>query len=261
MYDRLREVLAQPIVRQASHPWSPRGLLDRLAEAHQVCAHICQERNNGLIPLCLSGGLDSTTSLGLLTRLVPKDSIHTFTICQGPEHADGVFSRLAAEHFGVRHTLLMPTQEQIQQMQLELPKASLGAIATRLLYHHLSEVGVHGVIAHDGIDELLGGYWLHRVTPEVAFPDYWHRLEPEHLAVLLLIAKETGIEPVFPYLQWDVVEVITSIPFNQRTSRECSKMPLREIAREVGVPATIIERQKIGLCDVLTLDERTRATI
>lgn len=259
-------VLKLPIVQDDSPQWNVNGLLDQLVAAHTASAQRCIIKNRGTVHVCLSGGLDSSTSIGLMMRGgIQPQQICAHTISLNHHHADAVFAQKVAYHFGIAHKLIVPSASDVNTMQerllSSLSNVTLGEVGTHLLYAELEKTNVKCVIAHDGIDELLGGYWAHRCsqTPRSVFEDFWARLDSDHLIPLKHASEMHGVKIEFPYLQKDVVEYIIRIPFTSRTSRQESKIPLRQIARLVGVPEEVITRHKIGFCDALVINERTDA--
>ncbi len=261
--DCWRDVIALPVVvkksKETKH-WDTNELEEILTETVASCVNYCLEKDNGRIYTTLSGGIDSSFCLAKIRNLVGYGvPIYTFTIASSPSHPDIKHARIVAKKFRTIHHQLIPSLEEIKETGDYLSKVRkevyLGDVAVFLLYKFISVFGVKSVIAHDGIDELLGGYWEHR-KPKIqlnqrrVFIDFWKRLPREHLIPLEESASEAGISVVFPYLQRSVIEYISRIPVNERTGREMSKVLLREIAKKY-LPADIIEREKIGFSGAL----------
>ncbi len=249
-------VVDMPILTPA---WSLEMLNAVLTEAMRNCVGYCQASLGDCIHFSLSGGLDSTLSLAMIRAMTPV-SIRTYTVGASEHHPDVVMARLASRRFGTIHSEWFPSAQQIEErkplVQALTGETSLGAVAVYCLYEMLDRHDASTVIAHDGIDELMGGYWDHRKDAgdlkAKAFRDRWSRLAEDHLIPLAAKANHFSVTPVHPYLQCAVVEYITRIPLDERTDREVSKKPLRELARRYGVPQEIIARQKLGFCDALT---------
>jgi len=130
-----------------------------------------------------------------------------------------------------------------------------GDLAAFMIYREMSKLGQRCVIAHDGIDELLGGYWEHRCHKNAtdklqAFTNFWSCLWPEHIQPLQWKAEKFGIKIILPYLHLDLVSFLTRIPLDERTSCTVSKIPLRILAKKY-LPLEIIERPKLGFCGAL----------
>lgn len=257
-----RSAIKLPVISSKTQACNPEELEEILKVAIGICASHCQQKNNQRICTTLSGGLDSSLCLAIIRSLVGSTvAIHTFTTGSGINHPDVQAARIVSKKFDTIHHELIPTEQEIEQARKKVfstwmdepnPLAPVGVFLT---YDQIAKNGFKVVIAHDGIDELLGGYWEHRQPknePEKvkAFENFWSKLEKDHLLLLTRKAQYLGIEVIFPYLQQQVVEYISTIPVNERTTRQSSKIPLRKIA-EKYLPREIIERKKIGFCSVL----------
>jgi len=127
------------------------------------------------------------------------------------------------------------------------------------------DIGYHYLVTEGdtvpGIDELLGGYWDHRKETDIekirlAFEKRWSLLAEEHLLPMSCKARHFGVSLIFPYLSREVIDYISRIPVEERTSREESKIPLRKIALNenylpFSVTAQILQRKKLGFCDAM----------
>jgi asparagine synthetase B (glutamine-hydrolysing) len=242
-------------------------LLAVIGEYARDCFNKNQDkRNQGRIFTTLSGGIDSSLCLAMVRQtLGNKAEIHTFTVGGHSRHPDLVFAKKVAKKFKTIHHAIIPTDEMLDGARKELgkifPKFSEKQIwdnlGVYLVYDAISRIALKDsiapknsfVIAHDGIDELLGGYWEHRAEDlakkRAAFIYFWERLEPEHLEPLLYIANNKRLEVKFPYLDPRIVKYIIHIPVQDRTSHDESKIPLRQIA-EKYLPKEIINRPKLG---------------
>ncbi|MBI4708996.1 MAG: hypothetical protein HY764_02195 [Candidatus Portnoybacteria bacterium] len=259
-----REVIHTPILTLEIHPCYWTELEDILQRSIRKCAKVCYADNESKIFTTLSGGLDSSLCLALISWLTDINcrGIYTFTIAGNLHHPDRFFARKMALQSGTNHQEIVPTLEMVKVAEKKFKRVfpdlqiREGTIGVYMLYEFIHQFAPASIIVHDGIDELLGGYWDHR-APESekdrlrAFQGRWTRLSEEHLIPLEKIAAHFGISLIFPYLQKEVVEYITGIPLEQRTSREMSKIPLRRIAAGHNIPKEIIERPKIGACDML----------
>jgi len=249
------QILSVPIVSAETRPCDLDRLEELLLAANRACALECLIENAGAIAVCLSGGLDSSTSVAMIRRAFPGGRIAAYTIGSDESHPDVVHAAEVADRFGLAHRVVIPTAKDEAAADDDIPSS----IGVHVLYRFMRRDGVRSVIAHDGIDELLGGYWAHRewmgrdaAKALEAFTARWGALESEHLQPLEATAEAAGIRVRFPYLKRSVVEEIAAIPLEERTSREVSKMPLRAIASRYGVPESVIRRKKIGFCDALT---------
>ncbi|MDD2731258.1 MAG: asparagine synthase C-terminal domain-containing protein [Candidatus Portnoybacteria bacterium] len=254
-----RDVIGMPIVSE----WSSEELEAILLEANFRCAVQCANDNHGHVFFCLSGGLDSSLSMAMARRFLETSSFHAFTIGGSPTHPDIRHAKMVTAKLKANHYILLPTISEIEVAKEEFVitfpdtvrvwrKKNIG---TYLLLRHISQFNVSSIIVHDGIDELLGGYWEHRENnglkdKKEIFKNFWKKLETRHLEPLEKIADRFKIKLIFPYLQKELVEYVPRIPPSERTSHRESKIPLRRIAQKY-LPPEIVSRPKIGFCDAL----------
>jgi asparagine synthetase B (glutamine-hydrolysing) len=269
----LENALRTPIVAQQTVPCDINRLDAILREAHSDCVRVALE-DGDRANVCLSGGLDSTLSLYIIQSLrpdlfAPPCAVSAYTVARSKEHQDYKHARIAAlvsrmcprnSHKVLFVDELLRERARKRYAQAFDRNPSNGEIAVFALYSFMATQGVRCVIAHDGIDELMGGYWCHIEhdrKPELkkaAFEDQWARLRENHLVPLMRVADHFKIRVLFPYLHQTVVEEITRLALNERSTRACRKQPLRELAARYGVPRAIIDRAKVGFCDVLKED-------
>lgn len=257
-----RKSILIPVVSKEKISYTPDELENILTASIVLCVKDSIEKNNGEICATLSGGLDSSLCLGLARKIIGSNGvIHTFTTGGSVQHPDIQFARKISNFFGTIHHELIPTEAEKEEAEKEFysywgdEHLSLGGLAVFLTYKNISQHGFRFVISHDGIDELLGGYWDHRKYDEEGekikvFEKLWATIDKDHLLPLERKASKFGVEVILPYLEKRVVEYISKIPVGERTSRETSKMPLRLIAKKY-LPADVIERRKLGFCSSL----------
>lgn len=110
----------------------------------------------------LSGGLDSTTVVGIASKLSPK--IKTFSFGYEGTKNELSFARMAADKYKTEHYELHDKDNDIASMLLEManvydePLGDSSAISTYLI-SKLTREHVTVVLTGDGGDELLGGYY------------------------------------------------------------------------------------------------------
>jgi asparagine synthase (glutamine-hydrolysing) len=262
----LKRVEETDILPTGEGEWSPEELRQIFEDVFNKYGLEALAKNNGKIFTTLSGGLDSSLALALLRENFPTDEIVTFSMGGSTEHPDVLHARLAAEKFGSNHHEFIPTPDEIQEALAEYKKeneksdlemaAKTGDADVYLLYKYMSRFNPNTLLVHDGIDELMGGYWNHRkeATEEEkreVFAGYWKVLVPDHLNPLIGTSSNFDINLLFPYLDPKIIEIASHIPLSERTSVETSKKPTRELARELGVPKEILERPKRGQVGML----------
>lgn len=110
----------------------------------------------------LSGGLDSTTVVGIASKLSPK--IKTFSFGYEGTKNELSFAKMAADKYQTEHYELHDKDNDIASMLLEMsnvydePLADSSTISTYLI-SKLTRKHVTVVLTGDGGDELLGGYY------------------------------------------------------------------------------------------------------
>ncbi|MFA4817748.1 MAG: asparagine synthase-related protein [Parcubacteria group bacterium] len=194
--------------------WSLDELEKILSDAISDCFTKCFVAHAGKIATTLSGGVDSSFCLSKLRREGNLTGIYTFTVGGDRNHQDIVYAKMMAEQFSTNHHEIIPKQKEILWAKRKLAKIRFasakeitdGSVAVFLAYRSISDCGFQISIAHDGIDELLGGYPEHRFSPRTTaekkmyFRKMWNELIPNHLLLLEKSARFFGIKVLFPYL-------------------------------------------------------------
>lgn len=263
-----QNVVGLPIVSRPSAFFTLENLEFILDGCITACAKECQRKNSGKIMMTLSGGLDSSLCLAFIRKNLGDSAlVFTYTIGSNKNHPDILHARLISEKYKTYHREFIPTQKQIERAkkkkrtnpELFPGEADLktGGIGAYLLYRFISRDNKsrsRWVIAHDGIDELMGGYWAHRDPKNdksQVFRGLWEKLPADHLEPLQKKADSFNLFLVFPYLQPILVSFISGIPLRKRTNAKESKILLRAMARKY-LPEEIIKRKKIGFHQVLS---------
>lgn len=256
------------VSEKENRSWSLEDLKAGMLKSFEKAGQKALEENQGTIFVTLSGGVDSTLGLAILRRNFPEAKIVAFTMGGNEDHPDVIHARMAAEKFGAEYREIIPGQDDIQETLVEYQKEFPGLDAEKavadgdfdvyLLYKKISAMRPKLMIAYDGIDELMGGYWGHRKGKSLeerkkAFEEYWQRLAPYHLRPLLSTAQKFDIRLVFPYLDKELAQVISEIPVSDRVSDEVGKLPMRELAKMFDVPDEIIKRSKRGQVGMLEI--------
>ncbi|MCC7058665.1 MAG: asparagine synthase C-terminal domain-containing protein, partial [Burkholderiaceae bacterium] len=153
----------------------------------------------------LSGGTDSSTIAGLVTRQYEAPA-RTFSIgFDVGGYDETMYSRLAARHFGTEHTEYFLTPDDVRAgvetvaTQYDQPFGNSSAVPTYFCARIAREAGIERMLGGDGGDELYGGN--ERYAKQAVFALYervpaWLRggvLEP--LLFGPLKALEVGVLP------------------------------------------------------------------
>ena len=198
------------------------------------------------IGTCLSGGIDSSTVTGVLTRLT-KRSIKSFTIGFGEERFNELeYAQIAAKAFGAdHHTYFVTPQDTYDALPVladafDEPFANASAIPMYFCSKLAKAHGVNVLYAGDGGDELFAGN--ERYISQRVF-DYYYQI-PNWLREALVKPVVFGLAKS---LRWNLFAQgrkyiqRASIPYPERISSYglLSLMPItelfeQEILLEVG---------------------------
>ncbi len=148
----------------------------------------------------LSGGIDSSTTLGFMQRL-SSTPVRTFTIgFKEAQFDETAHARRVAEHLGTDHTELCLTASDVASIIPDLPAmydepfADSSQIPT-FLVSRIARSRVTVALSGDGGDELFGGYGHHLTYPLVWS---WRSALPPGSVALIRAAIRTS-NPAF----WD----------------------------------------------------------
>src|SRR5690625_1759753 len=111
----------------------------------------------------LSGGIDSTSIVALLSEM-ESEPVKTFVVSfSGTEHDEAVYAARIAQFLGTEHTKLDATGHDARSLAYQLPEffdepyADAGAIPA-LLMAQLAGQAIDTALVGDGGDEIFGGY-------------------------------------------------------------------------------------------------------
>jgi asparagine synthase (glutamine-hydrolysing) len=159
---------------EAAGPY--RGTFENaLEEFRALAAESVRLRLVADVPLgaFLSGGLDSSTIVALMSEQT-REPVKTFTVgyANQPESSELAYARRVARHFGTDHHeyILEPMDffESVDHLLrfAEEPIVESAAVAL-LQLSRLAKEHVTVILSGEGGDEVLAGYPLHRIMPQV----------------------------------------------------------------------------------------------
>lgn len=196
--------------------------------------------------LSLSGGLDSSLILYFMVQVYGAKNIHCYTIACNEEHPDCVAAKKIVAHFGVDSSFFSP---HCTRKIGDLP----GDEIVRRFYECLQIHGVKDVIACDGIDEFMCGYYTHMKDPsEQTYYNHLRQLQNQHLDPL---DRNSGkIKVLLPYLDNELIGLFSQIPISEKCDRNNRKKVILNLAKG-KIPEAIINRRKYGFCDALHIKD------
>lgn len=222
-------------------------------------------QSNKDVAILLSGGVDSSIIGQLLANNLnstEKQRVHAF--CTGSEAANDVrTAKKLAKHLGFALTHV-PHYTDLEALEVatsvvyksESPHARVTKVA--LLYDKLAKEiqkrDIHIVIGGEGADELFYGYHrfidgLTDAQTKRCFQEFYTKVFPVTLLQRFdRIFAHHQIEGRVPYLNQAMIAYAHSLPTEQKIKRleagHISKLPLRQLAKEIGLPQYIYDREK-----------------
>ena len=193
--------------------------------------------------LSLSGGIDSSLMLWYMAQCFEADSIKCFNVALSNKHPDYIYSEMVSHLLGVKCFHFIPYNVKLDSHGNEIVKIFYRDL---FLSYQVSEI-----IACDGIDELLGGYYAHAENPcDAVFFDFLSRLQKEQLEPL---NKNSGnVSVLLPYLDIRFIALVSFIPTWNKYGLGYRKKFLYSLAKG-RIPTEIIERRKYGFCDAMRI--------
>ncbi len=186
---------APDIESRATNLTQESELLERLEEAVKL-------RMIADVPLgaFLSGGMDSSTVVGLMS----KNSVEPVETCaigsEDPDYDESGYAQLVSDHFGTHHRLRLASVDDSLELIDEIanifdePFADLSAMPTYRVCG-LAREKVKVALSGDGGDELFAGYRRHR----------FHMVEERFRGPIPLMIRRPffgALASVYPKLDW-----------------------------------------------------------
>lgn len=228
------------------HPvgWPRAGQPVRISDIENTLYSVLSELD--VQCLSLSGGLDSSLMLHYMEQLY-GDSVRTFTIALNKRHPDYVWARKMAGWFGVDWSAYI-RPDGVERKVGDLA----GDEIVRSFYGWLEGLGVERIIACDGIDEFMCGYYTHQKSPtEETYYKFLGEMVENHLKPL---HKNSGNVHVYlPFIDKRMVALYGQIPLQKKYKSR--KAVVMELARQ-HLPMGVLRRRKYGFCDAMKVKSR-----
>jgi len=198
--------------------------------------------------LSFSGGIDSTLLLYFMCRIFKK--VRAFTIGKNPQHPDVLSAKDVVEHyrekFTIEHFVHYPLMNELKEMKREnFP----GDNVVKMFYRYVSEY-TDRIVAGDGVDEFMCGYYSHMESPDFykTYYDHLRRLQKEHLVPLDLNSGQVLV--YLPYIDERVISLLSQIPIEDKVDSKSRKKIMVTMAQG-KMSDEVITRRKYGFCDAL----------
>ena len=140
----------------------PQDAAERLHECLRAAVERCSPNSGSKVGAFLSGGLDSTTVAGVLSRTQNATSVYSIGFDQ-QGYDEMPFARLAAKHFSLDLHEYYVTPEDVADAIPKIAKSypepfgNSSAVPTYFCARLAADDGVDVLLAGDGGDELFGG--------------------------------------------------------------------------------------------------------
>ncbi len=229
--------------------------------------YLQQSKHNNVAILC-SGGLDSSVLLGLLQKNLNKKELgrlEAFSIGVPGAEDRKIGQKLCGE-IGIKHSLVTPLSPKqslaylpkiIEMVESPLARVAKVALLQTALAKHIQAKGIKIVISGEGADELFYGYerfinGLHAAQIETLNSLF---LEKVFFHTLLQrydrVFARHQIEGRVPFLDQEVMKVSHQYTVKEKigvfNQKKLSKLPLRFLAQELGLPRYVYERPKVKM--------------
>lgn len=257
--DKLIEFYKLPQVRRDAGGVITRKSFKR--ELSQAVIKAVEKRVKGVdkVGLFFSGGVDSTIIAQILLNHDIPTTLYTVGTLNSP---DMEFAQHTAQKLGLNLRRCLVDEKVVRQI--------LGPVITAIEEFNIMKIGVamplylaakmaasdglRVVLSGQGADELFGGY--HRYLRyykergrDVALNlrEDVERIHEVNLERDDMVTMSQGVELRVPYLDEEVIRVAFNIPLEYKIEDEkdsLRKHILRDVARDLGVPAEIVNRPK-----------------
>jgi len=190
--------------------------------------------------LSFSGGLDSSLILWYMVKIFGSNNIHCYTIASCYEHPDYIYANKMGRYFNVDVECYIPYEQPTTPDDI-----------VKSYYANLIRQGVKNIITCDGIDEYMCGYYEHqRNLTEATYYSFLRNLYNNHLEPLN--RNSMGVKVFLPYLDKELVFLMSQIPLSMKVNKEHRKVIMRKLAKG-KIPDEIINRWKYGFCDAMRI--------
>lgn len=199
--------------------------------------------------LSFSGGLDSSLLLYhmCVVRLpVARDwspaSVRVFTAARSKTHPDITAAKMVVEYFKEKYPHI-----DLRHYIFYVPDGQDDGI--ELFYRFIAQ-HTDSIIAGDGVDEFMCGYYDHQFSGSRREQTYYKRIRDLQKEHLIPLHEASGkIKVYLPYIDDSLINLYSQIPLSEKVDNDTRKKVMVELARG-KVPDEVLSRRKYGFCDV-----------
>ncbi|MHA1972172.1 MAG: asparagine synthase C-terminal domain-containing protein [Candidatus Hodarchaeales archaeon] len=219
----------------------------------------------GSIGLLFSGGLDSSVLAQILVNHVDKEKLKFVTVGRlgSPDLTN---AEEGASSLGVNLHLERITKDNFEVSIRELKKLktvrNLGdltvAIPLYLGMKYLARADhVNTIFLGQGADEIFGGYYKYKLLLKQGgerevikkMEEDLRQLKQHQMLMESEIANRFGVKLVYPYLEYNVIDLAKSLPFelyfkNESEDKVVRKVFLRKFAKYINLADHIVNKEK-----------------
>jgi len=199
--------------------------------------------------LSFSGGLDSSLLLYhmCMVRLPIAEKyspvlVKVFTAARSKTHPDIIFAKMVVEYFRKKYPHI-----NLKHYILYVPKEQDNGI--ELFYKFIAKY-TNEIIAGDGVDEFMGGYYDHQFSGmgrHRVYHDHIRKLQKDHLIPLDKVSGKVRV--YLPYIDESLITLYSQIPLSEKVDSITRKKVMVALAKG-KIPDEILLRRKYGFCDV-----------
>ena len=199
--------------------------------------------------LSFSGGLDSSLLLYhmCMVRLpIARDffpvPISVFTAARSKTHPDIIFAKMVVKYFKKKYSHIQFTHH-----IMYVPKEQDNGI--ELFYKFIAKY-TNEIIAGDGVDEFMCGYYDHQFTGSCRELTYHERIRELQKNHLIPLHEASGKVRVYlPYINESLITLYSQIPLSGKVDKNARKKVMVALAKG-KIPDEVLLRRKYGFCDV-----------
>ncbi len=221
------------------------------------------------IGFLLSGGLDSSLVVGIATKILKKENVHTYSIGM-KDSPDVAFAQKVAVHCGTKHTVVQFDAKDGFAVIEDVVKATetydittiRASTPQYLLAQYISKnTDIKVILNGDGADEVEAGYMYfhHAPSKEAMHKECINLLRDIHKYDGLRVDRTLGahgLEARLPFLDTEFVEAYISVPSEYRMPDRGNGRKEKQFLRDAFaklypdiLPECVLQRTKDAFSD------------